>query len=198
MLRPSWIIAKDSTLEGFNSSFRCFPVTTITCPENGFQNLRDELKDNNFSRTYCEIPVRASLVVNNTIVPFCGNPIRVGAACHRLSWEAPNKKRWRGEGDFGIVTFTNLNVPPPMGICPSSGSYMWGIWTAFWNWGTGIWPPKIEKKKNARGVGGMLRLQIDRCISWLASGSARLCFMTRTKEWVQCINVRFMWICSTP
>ena len=31
---------------------------------------------------------------------------------------------------------------PGWGICPSSKCYMWSIWTTFWNWGTGIWPPK--------------------------------------------------------
>ena len=49
------------------------------------------------------------------------------------------------------------------GICPSSGPYVWGIWTAFWNWRTGIWPPKIEKFKSPGG-GDVKRLQIDRCI----------------------------------
>ena len=32
-------------------------------------------------------------------------------------------------------------------ICPSNGSYMWGIWTAFWTRGRGIWPLKIKKFK---------------------------------------------------
>ena len=51
------------------------------------------------------------------------------------------------------------------GICPSSGSYMWGIWTAFWNWGTGLtaknWKiqmPGGDGGGEGRG-GGMLRLQ---------------------------------------
>ena len=35
--------------------------------------------------------------------------------------------------------------------------------TAFWNWGMGISPPKIETFK-CPGGGMMLRLQIDRCI----------------------------------
>ena len=29
----------------------------------------------------------------------------------------------------------------------ASGSCMWGIWTAFWDCGTGIWPPQITKYK---------------------------------------------------
>ena len=49
------------------------------------------------------------------------------------------------------------------GICPSNGSYMWGIWTAFWTLGRGIWPLKIKKIQMPGG--GMLMLQIDRCIT---------------------------------
>ena len=33
------------------------------------------------------------------------------------------------------------------GICPSNGSYMWGIWTAFRTRGRGIWLLKIKKFK---------------------------------------------------
>ena len=51
------------------------------------------------------------------------------------------------------------------GICPSTGSYIWGIWTAFCNWGTGIWPPKTENFKTT----GMLELLIDRCIKQLGN-----------------------------
>ena len=53
------------------------------------------------------------------------------------------------------------------GICPSNGSYMWGIWTAFRTRGRGIWPLKIKKIQMPGGVpgGGMLMLQIDRCIT---------------------------------
>ena len=58
------------------------------------------------------------------------------------------------------------------GICPSNGSYMWGIWTAFQTRGRGIWPLKIKKFKCPE-VGGMLMLRIDRCIigRWLCFDS---------------------------
>ena len=36
------------------------------------------------------------------------------------------------------------------GICPSNGSYMWGIWTAFRTRGRGIWLLKIKKFKCPR------------------------------------------------
>ena len=54
------------------------------------------------------------------------------------------------------------------GICPSSGPYIWGIWTAFCNWGRGIWPPKINNFKWLRiclGGKGMLKLQIFKFLS---------------------------------
>ena len=47
------------------------------------------------------------------------------------------------------------------GICPSNGSYMWGIWTAFRTRGRGIWPLKITGDVPG---GRMLMLQIDRCM----------------------------------
>ena len=52
------------------------------------------------------------------------------------------------------------------GICPSNGSYMWGIWTAFRTRGRGIWPLKI-KNSNARGCTRWdvhVTNNIDRCI----------------------------------